>query len=168
MTKAISRLVEILEQEARLYGELTVLLEKEREAIRALDMSRLEEQLGAKAILIGRIQKLEIERGSLAATIGREQGIAGGAEFRLLDLVRRAPAPWAGRIMEVRLQLREAVERANEHNEGNRFLAEGLLGTMNGIMEHLKEIISGPSVYGRGGRKGAPSKAPGDFLRQAI
>ena len=168
MTQAIARLIEILEQETRFYGELTALLEKEREAIRSLDMNGLEEQLGAKAILIGRVQKLEVERGGLTATIAREQGIAGGEGFRLLDLVRRTPAPWAGRLMEVRLQLRETVERANERNEGNRFLAEGLLGAMDGVMEQLKEIISGPAVYGRGGRKGAPSMAPGDFLRQAI
>jgi flagellar biosynthesis/type III secretory pathway chaperone len=168
MTKAIARLVEILEQEARLYEELSSSLEKERESIRALDMSGLEEQLGSKAILIGRIQKLEGERAGLAAAIAREQGIPGEGRFRLLDLVRRAPAPWAGRIMEVRLRLREAVERANEHNEGNRFLAESMLGVMDGVMNRLKEIIAGPSLYGRGGRKGAPSLAPGDFLRQAI
>lgn len=168
MTKAIARLVEVLEQEAHLYEQLSALLEKEREAIRALDMAGLEEQLGAKAILIGRIQKLEGERADLTATIAREQGIAGGETVRLLDLVRRAPAPWAGRIMEVRLRLREAVERADERNGFNRLFADGLLGVMNGVMDRLKQIIAGPPVYGRGGRMGAPSTAPGDFLRQAI
>ena len=168
MTKAIARLVEVLEQETRLYEDLAALLEKEREVIRALDMGGLEEQLGTKAILIGRIQKLEGERTSLTAAIAREQGVAGGETVRLLDLVRRAPAPWAGRIMEVRLRLREAVERANERNDANRFFADGLLGVMDGVMDHLKRIIAKPSVYGRGGRMGAPSMAPGDFLSQAI
>jgi flagellar biosynthesis/type III secretory pathway chaperone len=168
MTKAIARLVEVLEQEAHLYEELSALLEKEREAIRALDMAGLEEQLGAKAILIGRIQKLERERVDLTAAIAREQGIAGGETVRLLDLVRRAPAPWAGRIMEVRLRLREAVERADERNGFNRLFADGLLGVMNGVMDRLKQIIAAPPVYGRRGRMGAPSMAPGDFLRQAI
>ncbi|MBI2178067.1 MAG: flagellar protein FlgN [Candidatus Tectomicrobia bacterium] len=168
MTKAIARLVEVLEQEAHLYEQLSALLEKEREAIRALDMAGLEEQLGAKAILIGRIQKLEGERAGLTATIAREQGIAGGETVRLLDLVRRAPAPWAGRIMEVRLRLREAVERADERNGFNRLFADGLLGVMNGVMDRLKQIMAGPPVYGRKGRMGAPSMAPGDILRQAI
>ena len=168
MTKAIARLVEVLEQEARLYEDLSALLEKERAAIRALDMAALEERLGAKAILIGRLQKLEGERGGLTATIAREQGVPGGAAVRLLDLVRRAPAPWAGRIMEVRLRLREAVERATERNDSNRLFAEGFLEVMTGVMEHLKRVIAAPAVYGRAGRMGAPSVAPGDFLRQAI
>lgn len=170
MTTMISRLVEILEQEAGLYEDLYVLLDKEREAIRALDMNGLEEQLGAKAILIGRIQRLEGERAGLSTSIAREQGVAGGegGRARLLDLVRRSPAPWAGQLMEVRLRLREAAERADERNQSNQIFAGGLLGVMDGVINNLRQIVGGPAVYGREGRMGAPSMAPGDYLRQAI
>ncbi|MEK6710465.1 MAG: flagellar protein FlgN [Nitrospinota bacterium] len=168
MSQALSRLVEVLDHEARYYGELAHLLEKEREAMRELDMPALEEQLGAKAVLTGRIQKLEKERAALAANLAQEQGLGGEGPVRILDLVRRAPAPWAGQLMEVRLRLREAVERASERNDSNRLFAEGFLEVMTGVMEHLKTVIAGPAVYGRAGRMGAPSVAPGDFLRQAI
>ena len=168
MNKTIEKLLEVLEQEAQLYGELAGLLGKEREAMRRLDMARLEEHLGTKAVILGRIVQLEKERAGLASTLAAEQGWAGEKAPSLLDLLRRIPAPWAGRLMEVRLRLRQFVERVGEGTDSNRRFVEGILAVMEGAMENLRSAVAGPSLYGRKGKLGARGLGGGDFLRQAI
>ena len=167
MNQTVENLVKVLEKEDALYGELDKLLVEELEVLRKLNMSRIEEILGQKAILLGHVHRLETERATLMLRLATEQGIS-NENPRLHELVRRIPAPWAGRLLDLRKRLRARIENVNERATWNGQYVQGFVQVMDGVMESLRAAVAGPGVYGKSGQAGRNGVVSGELLRQAI
>ncbi len=167
MSDDISDLLDVLEKEFEAYDALEDMLVKERELLGRPKFGKFEEQLGMKAQIVSRIQRLEKERARLMAAISAEQG-QDGENVKLLELLRNAPAPLAGRLMEVRKRLQEKIEKVNQLNDANRWIIENLLSVMNGVMDTIRSAFAEPSMYGVKGKLGENRVNGGAIVSQAV
>ena len=167
MNQELKELAETLEMEAGYYEELTVLLEEERETLRRMDIASLEESNGVKANLISQIARLEESRGTLMSALAISQGLP-EEKLRLVDLLRNAPAPLAGRLLEVRTRLREVVTEATKRNDHNQKFINEMLSIMEGIVDKLRDLFKSPSLYGENGNVDKGSLNGGDILQQSV
>ena len=112
MNKETERLLEVLEEELEAYEELEGMILSEREGFRRPEVGKIEEMLGVKALVVTRIHRLEQERRKMTSAIVSAQGLD-GENVRLLEMLRDLPAPWAGRLKEVRERLLAKVTNVN-------------------------------------------------------
>ncbi|MEE9257575.1 MAG: flagellar protein FlgN [bacterium] len=167
MTDALANLTETLEKEAELYEQIEEVLVKERESLRRMDVPSLEESNGLKAFILGQIARLEKERLDLMSSLLETEGM--NPERPLLsDLLRKAPAPWAGRLMEVRKRLREGLTRVKAQSESNGRFIDELGAVMDGFTDTLRQLFAEPALYGEKGRMGSGPLPGGGILEQAV
>ncbi len=167
MNNETERLLEILEQELEAYDELEGMLLSERKIFRRPDAEKIEEQLGVKVQVITRIHRLETERRRLTSAISSAQGLD-GENPRLMEMLRDAPPPLAGRLKEVRERLLAKVRKVNEENEWNRRYIGELLLVVNGVIDSVRSAFAEPAIYGEQGKLGENRVNGGEVLSQAV
>lgn len=167
MNNETERLLEILEQELEAYEELEGMLLSERESYRHPEVEKIEEWLGVKAQIVTRIHRLEQERRRLTTAISSAQGLD-GENVQLVEMLRNIPAPWAGRLKEVRERLLVKVQRVNRENEWNRRYVGDLLSMVNGIVDSIRSAFAEPAVYGERGKLDGDRVNGGEVFSQAV
>lgn len=167
MNEKLEVLIDVLESESRLYEKLLAILGSERKALRTANMERLEVANGKKGLVLNEIRKREIQRIEVFSTLMAELGES-SESARLDDLLRRTPAPWAGRLMEVKKRLRKTTRLVRESNEYNRSFIQEIGGVIDGLFSGLREVFAGPATYGNGGKMSGSSLNGGGFVSKAV
>lgn len=167
MNSETERLLEVLEQELEAYEELEGMILSERESFRHPEAEKIEELLGVKAQVVTRIHQLEQERRQITSAIVSAQGLD-GENIRLLEMLRDLPAPWAGRLKEVRERLLAKVTKVNKENDWNRRYIGDLLTVVNGVVDSVRSAFAEPPVYGERGKLGENRVNGGEVFSQAV
>jgi flagellar biosynthesis/type III secretory pathway chaperone len=145
---APSRLVQVLEEENALYGELVALTEAEYQAIVAARIDELTELLVNKERLLSRAQALEETRqeevrqliGGAAAESARLEGIAAQLE----GTERR-------RLLAVRDSLQENITRLSSANDRNDALLRSGLQLISKWVNFLASYTAAAVTYAQDG-----------------
>ena len=143
-------LIDILEQERRLYESLLDRLQREKDVMlgsRARQLTRLTEE---KQALSAQLAKLEAQRQLVLDRIAGELNLP-VRQLTLKMIARHADTLAADRILQVRDALIDVTRAAREANEENRSLVRHCLGLVQGSLSFLRQLISPPPVYGSSG-----------------
>jgi flagellar biosynthesis/type III secretory pathway chaperone len=143
-------LIDILEQEHRLYESLLDRLQREKAVMlgsRARQLTRLTEE---KQALSARLAKLEAQRQLVLHRIAGELNLP-VRQVNLRMIARHACAVDAERILQVRDALIDVTRAVRVANEENRSLVRHCLGLVQGSLSLLRQLISPPPVYGASG-----------------
>lgn len=167
MNENLEKLIDVLVSESRLYEKLLAILGSELKALRAASMDQLEETNGEKGQVLNEIRKQELQRIDLFSALMADLGEA-NENARLDDLLRRTPAPWAGRLMDVKKQLQQIVRRVHESNARNRGFIEEIGGVIDGLFSGLREVFAEPATYGNGGKVNGQPLGGGGFVSKAV
>ena len=134
----VARLVELLEAETVLYGDLLRLGEQERSAVVADDPRWLNALVGDKERVLVEIARVEDARQAWMAAWTAAHGLP--ADTTLAELARRLPAADAARLGAVRELLLERVRDVAEMNHRNHQLLRSALRIVNRSIEAFSRI----------------------------
>jgi flagellar biosynthesis/type III secretory pathway chaperone len=150
VTPESRELIDILEQEHRLYEQLLDRLQREKAVMlgsQTRQLTRLTEQ---KQALTVRLAKLEAQRRQVLHRIAAGLKLP-VQQVSLRTVARHADAPAAERILKVRDALIDVTRAVKLANEEARFLVQHCLGLVQGSLSFLRQLISPPPVYGSSG-----------------
>ena len=88
--------------------------------------------------------------------------------IRLMEMFRDLPAPWAGRLKEVRDHLLAKVTKVNKENDWNRRYIGDLLAVVNGVVDSVRSAFAEPAVYGDRGTLDGNRVNGGEVFSQAV
>lgn len=151
MTPPIDALIDILNQEAALYGKMAELLQDEKAAAIATRLEGLHAARTEKERLIAGIGQLERRRLELATAINRDWFDAQGP-VALKDLIRRLDPDAAGRLWRCREHLLATIARVSDMNTENASLLAHSRKWVTGAMRLLDHLFNPQAVYQRSGR----------------
>ncbi|HEY8490772.1 MAG TPA: flagellar protein FlgN [Dehalococcoidia bacterium] len=143
-----TRLVQVLEEENAVYGELVALSEAEYQAILAARIDELTELLINKERLLARAQALEEAR---QAEVRAVVGDAAAASARLEDLASRLEGAERERLLAVRDSLRENISRLTAANDRNGAVLRGGLQLIGRWINFLAGYAAAAVTYAQDG-----------------
>jgi flagellar biosynthesis/type III secretory pathway chaperone len=150
VTPESRELIDILEQEYRLYEALLGCLRREKAVMLGSRTRQLTLLAEEKQAMTAQLATLEAQR---QMVLGR---IAAGLKLPLQQVslrivARHEEASTAGRILNVRDALIEVTRAVKLANEESRCLVQHCLGLVQGSLSFLGQLISPPPVYGSSG-----------------
>lgn len=153
-----SDLIDLLTEETEIYDRLSVLLDREKEALLKWDVSALGELASAKETLGLRIRTLDESRRILAERLGRDLGLP-REDLTVTRLSEFVPPDLRDRLLSARDLLRERAVACKTINEYNARAAQQGIRTISSAVEFLvAEATHNDQVYQKKGgyRRAAP------------
>ena len=142
------RLIEILQSQSVLYEEL---LESSRQKKAYLLNNNVEAIRGVTVRengLIGRLQRLERERGALTADLAKRLGLPING-LTLVELIGRiGDQAVCNQLSSLRIRLRGYMDELKAINEQNKSLINQSLEYIDFTMNLLRSSVSGPAYAG--------------------
>ena len=150
-TPGVGHLVEVINDEVRVFHELLDTLQQEQQAIVADDLPRIEELAARKADGVGRAQRLEGERLRLVRSLSEalEVDAARADLARLIEAIDSRHAEELARMRQVLLDLNGKIRRTNENNA---FLIRQSLRYTERCIDILTGDPGDRGVYGKFGK----------------
>jgi flagellar biosynthesis/type III secretory pathway chaperone len=147
----VARLVEVINEEVRVFHELLDTLQQEQAAIVADDLPEIETLAARKADGVTRAQRLEGERLRLVRQLSAalEVDPAGASLQRLIEAIDSHHAEELARMRQVLLDLNGKIRRTNENNA---FLIRQSLRYTERCIDILTGDPGDRGVYGKFGR----------------
>ena len=140
-------LIRILERTAERQRQTLTLLERQREAMIARDLTSLGELAGELVDLAEEAQHIENERAALTRQLVSASG-GDPAAASLRDIAAGLDDPAAARLLELREELLALQQQVSAARDRNQALASDILAandaTLNALMEALREAGHGP------------------------
>lgn len=147
----VGRLVEVINEEIRVFHELLDTLQQEQAAIVADDLARIEELAAQKAEGVTSAQRLEGERLRLVRTLSESLEVDPERTDlqRLIDVVEGRHAEELARMRQVLLDLNGKIRRTNDNNA---FLIRQSLRYTERCIDILTGDPGDRGVYGKFGK----------------
>lgn len=147
----VGRLVEVINDEIRVFHDLLDTLQQEQTAIVADDLARIETLAGAKADLVERAQQLEGERLRLVRRLSETLEVDPERSDlqRLIDVIDSRHGEELARMRQVLLDLNRKIRRTNENNA---FLIRQSLRYTERCIDILTGDPGDRGVYGKFGK----------------
>ena len=149
MDKQLDQLEAVLKELTASHESLLSLLRRKRQALREADRDRVTSCCERENEFVQQISELEKHRLELIGEL--TEAIEPGADqpLRLATLAGRVAEPRRGRILVLRQQLRERMERVRDEVAVIRKATESLTRHMQGLVQTVAGAMAG--VYGQGG-----------------
>lgn len=150
-TPGVGRLVEVINDEIRVFHELLDTLQQEQKAIIADDLPRIEELAALKADGVARAQRLEGERLRLVRALSEALEVdPDRADLqRLIQIIDGRHAEELARMRQVLLDLNQKIRRTNDNNA---FLIRQSLRYTERCIDILTGDPGDRGVYGKFGK----------------
>jgi len=142
-------LISALGNEARLYGELLVLLAQKRDALVALKTADVDRIVAQEEALLSSLGEADAMRRRAAAEAGRAAGLAPGAT--LLQIAGHEPG-----LAPLRDRLRKLMIEVARANDLNRALTEQSLEHVRDTLLVLTGVEPDAAAYTRRGAEAPP------------
>ena len=140
----------LLEQEIELYRALLAAIDKERRAVIATDLEKLNDSTKVKENLLLKLRILDEQRSHLlrrlAGSVGRPEDV-----LSLKNLSQMVEAPHASRLRRCRTKLLSLIAKIQAANNQNRALFSHSLELVKGSMNLLNNLMISSPVYFRNG-----------------
>lgn len=156
LEKAVTLLETILARQLAAHEELLALIGRKDQALRQARHQAVRELCRQENAQVQAISELEKQRIELAARITLMLDPSSSAPLRVLELAQRLEEPARGRLLVLRQQLRQKMERVRHEAGVVRRSAEALSRHMLGLVQSISGAVSGGGVYCR---QGAPPRA---------
>jgi hypothetical protein len=148
----MSRLISELETSLRLlldeYAKLLALMEKHAVAMQGFDLNAMDDLARAEEASRSRIVALEQRRRIAAQQIAKALNVQG--ELTLRRLAQLQPAH-AISLLQLRRQLKDAVEQMTSRNKISGKVATAVLGHLNTVVRLLAGAVERAGVYTKSG-----------------
>lgn len=148
----VSRLVEVLESEAKLYVEMRTVLQQELDSIAKLDVTELEEAVRAKETLVVEARLLEEGRQALAKEVAGDLSV--DDEDPTLSRLGEALGARGGSLREAQARLAALVGAVRELLDINTAFAGESLAQVQATLSLLGRLATVDATYGPGGPAG--------------
>lgn len=156
MEKSVATLEAILREQLALHEQmLTTLVDKKAALVRA-DHGKVTALLQQENNHIQAISELEKKRLALVGDLTLRVEPTAAAPLRLPELAQRLPEPARGRLLVLREQVRQRMERVREEAGLARRATESLVRHMHGLVQSIGSAVTGIGTYSRAG---APPRA---------
>jgi hypothetical protein len=149
VTELLTLLRELLAGQERLLG----LALARREAMRTLDISRLETVAGQERVETGRLAELDKRRAALTSQMRAAMG--GQAAVTVTEVARRVEEPAKSQLLALAAQLKETVEKVERNTRINATISETVVKGLAKVLKIVTGLAQHAGLYMRNGRKAA-------------
>lgn len=156
LEKDLAALEMILRQQLTLHEQMLVTLADKKAALVRADHEKLTGLLQQENRHVQAISELEKQRLTLVGDLTLKIDPRAAAPLRLPELAMRLPEPARGRLMVLREQVRQRMERVREEAGLARRVTESLVRHMHGLVQSIGSAVTGIGTYNRAG---APPQA---------
>jgi flagellar biosynthesis/type III secretory pathway chaperone len=150
MLDAYKDLVEVLEDEIKVYRALLDTVRREKEVLVSAQIDDLNENNRIKDTIIVKIKALDRirEKGArdLAAAVG-----ANSESPRLLDIAFKIGEPYSTKLRSIHSTLELLIRRIKDINDNNEDLIRSSLKAVNGALGAIKDTLQPKTTYAASG-----------------
>jgi flagellar biosynthesis/type III secretory pathway chaperone len=164
MAGLISDLVNILNEQAEAYEELTIIANRKKEYIIRNEADEIRSVAGRESELIGKSQKLDKKRDLVSNDIAEVLNInAADVQLTLLlDIIKDQPG--CAELKQASDRIRIAVEHLKYANENNKMLLENALEYIEYSLNVIRSSTEAvPAAYGSENQKAPDQIKPLDL-----
>jgi hypothetical protein len=161
--KQLAELEAVLNQQLAANEQLLGLLNSKRAALAAADQKRVVELCQHENIRVQLIGELEKRRMVLVAQLTLAVSPGAREPMRLSDLAERLAEPSRGRILLLRLRLRERMESVRRELGTAQRATEALVKHMQGLIQTISTAVTGIGTYNQVGRRPKAALAMSTF-----
>ena len=148
---SIEQLAEVLTQSEKRYGELLVLLQREKEATVRSNAEMLAGVVEQKTEVLAVLAFLEKKRARLVQSLAGTLHIPAD-QLTLSGLARFLPVERSGRFKRLGVSLRSLGEKVRHANNENRMLVGHCLDLVRNTLGLFQQRMNPASVYGASGQ----------------
>ncbi|MEM1098020.1 MAG: flagellar protein FlgN [Planctomycetota bacterium] len=148
----LERLESTLRQSIERQRQLTELLKRKRDAMRAGDADRMTDLTRAENAQVQAISEIEKTRLTLVAELTQSVDPSAPEPLRLAELAERLPEPTRGKLLVLRSQLLEAMHAVQAQTAVAKRASESLVKHVSGLVRTLANVSHGHAAYGPIGR----------------
>lgn len=124
---------------------------RKREALREADHRVLPQLCELEYEKIRKLSELEKQRLTLIGELTEAWTPDAATPLRLPDIAERLAEPTRGRLLVLRMQLREKMEQLREQTQVTRRVTEALGGHMRGLIQSISAACCGMASYNQQG-----------------
>ena len=157
LQQQVASLETILKQQVALNEQLLTLLERKRESLRTAQHRTVGELCQLENEKVQQISELEKQRMAVVGQITLALDPAAQSPMRLLDLAQKLPEPARGRVLVLRHQLAERMQRTREASSITRKASEALMKHVTGLVQSISSLSAGAATYGQRGNMPRPA-----------
>ncbi len=151
MEKCLASLEAILRTQLGLQQRLGELGAEKLVALKRADYRAVGRLLEAENQQLQALAEAEKERLLRVAQLTQQMAPQAARPARLGDLAQSLPEPWRTRLLGLRAQLREQLERTRRQSQVAHLTSEALLRHMQGLMQSIGMAVTGVAGYNRSG-----------------
>lgn len=151
MDELLARIETLLAEQVQRHESLLELIQQKKQALRSASASRVAELCrleNEKVQLISEAEKLRL---TLVAEATKKIAPDAAAPLNLRELAERLPEPQRGRLLVLRAELRNRMERVRDEAAVVRRATEALLRHMQGLAQTIGGAVTGVATYTRRG-----------------
>jgi hypothetical protein len=151
MDELLDRIETLLAEQVRLHEGLLELIQQKKQALRSASAGRVAELCrleNEKVQLISEAEKLRL---TLVAEATKKIAPDAAAPLNLRELAERLPEPRRGKLLVLRMELRNRMERVRDEAAVVRRATEALLRHMQGLAQTIGGAVTGVATYTRRG-----------------
>jgi flagellar biosynthesis/type III secretory pathway chaperone len=150
MLDAYNDLVEVLEDEIKVYRTLLDTVRREKDVLITANIDELNENNKTKDLIISRIRLLERHREKCAKDLAESVG-TNTENPRLLEIAFKTGEPYSTRLRSIHATLELLIRRIKEINDSNEELVRSSLRAVNGALGAIKDTLQPKSTYASSG-----------------
>ncbi len=140
-------LVNLLETEAMLYGDLVKVIEKKQSNIIRGDLNSLRDTVAEEQRLLQQAKASESTRQELVRVVAEAKSLT-KKKSSLVDIINAAPEPYATQLRHLRKQIHAEINAMVTTNKENDLLINTSLNHIRGLIQlFLKVNDDAPSTY---------------------
>ncbi len=156
LEKSLHQLEKLLNRQIASHETLLGIMLRKRQALQTANHVVMTECTLQESEQVKLIAQTEKERLDLVARITLMVDPASQAPLKMLDLAQRLPEPAQGRMLMLRLKLRERMENVQRESGVARKASEALLRHVQGLVQMIGTACTGVSTYSQ---QGMPHRA---------
>jgi hypothetical protein len=149
--QATATLEAILLRMTTVNEELLTLLGRKRDAMRRGDADAMAQLCALENQKVQAISGLEKQRLELVAKLTLLLDPRAAEPLRMADLADRLPEPARGRVLMLRVQLRDKLTQVREQTSIARRAADALVRHVAGVVQGVVAVANGTAAYARPG-----------------
>lgn len=149
-TELVASLVNVLEEQIKVYRHLLEVVRKEKEILIAANLDELNENNRVKEAMLLKIRALESARLTGAVEVYNALGLT-GENPRLLEIARYVSDAEAEKLRTVHSVLELLLRRVQEYNRQNETLVQSALSNITVAMNAIRGTLQEKPTYQKKG-----------------
>lgn len=156
LEKSLNQLETLVRKQIASHEEMLGLLVRKRQALQTANMMVMNECTLRESQMVKVIGDCEKQRLELLADITLKLDVTAGQPLTMLQLAEHLSEPARGKVLVLRMELRERIAAVQKETGIARRASESLLKHVHGMIQMIGTTCTGVSTYSQ---LGAPTKA---------